>query len=843
MIGKIKSLLATRTPEQEILFNRLVIGAAAAVGCYIADLNAGVTTAFIVYLLANAALFIMQRAHIFQPQSRWYIAIILDVWMAVTAMAADPELMSWAYPMILWMILGNGFRFGLRFLAFASVLSAIGFGWGVVSSTDYWANNKIVGYGLTVGLIIIPAYCSTLIHKLSKAKEQAEIASKAKSYFLASVSHELRTPLNAILGYGNHLKQMDLPKKQHDMVEATVLAGDHLLNLIEQLIQVAKTESGTAVIKNNIFRPTDIMTEIRDIMAIRAEQKGLTLKLHAAALSDELLDGPEETIRNILINLMGNAIKFTDSGTVSISSAIRKEQDRVALCLTVSDTGIGIADGAKEKIFKPFQQADDTVMNRFGGTGLGLAICLQLVEQVGGTIIVNSKIGRGSEFEVTIPVTACITETTNEITDTNQDTIHIISFGELRPELLASAQSSGNFVVRHMPCMSIFDLQTAVDSNDLYNYKIALIDSKLAVQIGPEDRIWNQFSAAEVAPVLVAGNEAVDIEDITLRAAFASVIPATPNFQQLRSAVRIGCSFARHADFTDDESEIETRPLTARSVLVADDNRTNCNVLAAILESAGHKVTLVSDGDEALDALEAGGIDILLLDVNMPRLNGIDACAMWRQIEGGRSHLPIIGVTADATVETEARCLAAGMDLRITKPVDAKLLLNSIEQYCGGIGATADAALPQSYADPLGAVVALQRSEAETPSSIDPAQIEYLLSIGNSDFVAEMIDSFRNDIDETMLSIGIAVANADVHQFRFCAHAFKSSANNIGALKLAAMGNKLEKITEGDFRELGAIYLDKIENELLGVQAALDAELSKLAATSQKGPHTAFRAG
>jgi two-component system, sensor histidine kinase RpfC len=840
MIAKLKSIMAARTPEQEILFNRLVISAASALACYFAELDMIVSLAFFVYLVANGGLFIMQRAEIFRPQTRWYIAIVLDVWMTVTAMSADPELMAWAYPMILWMILGNGFRFGVRFLAFASLLSAIGFGWGVVGSTDYWEQNRILGYGLTAGLIIIPAYCSTLIKKLSKSKEQAEMASRAKSYFLASVSHELRTPLNAILGYGNHLKQMNLPKQQHDMVEATVLAGDHLLSLIEQLIQVAKTESGKAETKNAIFKPTDVMTEIRDIMALRAEQKGLTLKLHAAALSDEFVNGPEEIVRNILINLMGNAIKFTESGTVSIHGAIRKEQDRDLLYLTVSDTGIGIADGAQEKIFKPFQQADDTVMNRFGGTGLGLAICQQLAEQVSGTIKVRSIIGRGSEFEVIIPVKPAPLDSVSQASNVAEDVIRIISFGELKPDLLASAQSGGNFVVRHIPCRNILELQAAVDGNEIINFQIALIDQNLAVKLEPDDRIWSQFSEAELAPVLVAGNEAVEIDDITLRAAFASVIPASPNFQELRSAIRIGCSFAKHVHFSDEEPEPVLGPLSARSVLVADDNRTNRNVLAAILESAGHKVTLVTDGDEALDALEAGGIDILLLDVNMPRLNGIDACAMWRQIEGGRSHIPIIGVTADATSDTKERCLSAGMDLRITKPVDAKFLLNSIEQFCLD---APQSIMPTTDSDPLGAVVALQPTASGKPSSIDKAQIKYLLSIGGNDFVVAMIGSFREDIDETLTSIGKALADDDVHQFRFCAHAFKSSANNIGASRLAAIGNKLEKITETEFNEMGANYLHKIESELASVQTALDAELQTLTHAPQTISNSAGRAG
>ncbi len=190
---------------------------------------------------------------IWRQEERWLAAIILDVTMAFAVMLQEPEGMSVFYPIILWMILGNGFRYGVRWLFVAAVLSTLTFGF-VVVSTPYWQHNITLGLGLVLALLVIPAYCSTLIRKISHAKEQAETASKAKSYFLASVSHELRTPLNAIIGYGNHLRQSEMPRNQKEMVEASVLAGEHLLHLIEQLIEVAKTGTGSAQVKTSSFR-------------------------------------------------------------------------------------------------------------------------------------------------------------------------------------------------------------------------------------------------------------------------------------------------------------------------------------------------------------------------------------------------------------------------------------------------------------------------------------------------------------------------------------------------------------------------------------------------------------
>ncbi len=817
------------TPEQEILLNRQVLGGTSGIVWFLAGLNVAVAGAFLIYMLCNAVLFVMQRARIWKDEQRWLAAIFLDVAMAVGTMLIEPEGMSWAYPIILWMILGNGFRFGLRWLAIASVMSTIGFGI-VFASTTYWQNNQILGFGLLLGLIVVPAYCSTLIKKLSMAKDEAEAASNAKSYFLASVSHELRTPLNAIIGYGNHLKDTGLGRAQKDMVEASVLAGEHLLHLIDQLIQVAKSDVGPVKLANSDFRPTDLVAEVRDIMRVRAEEKGLSLTIQAEPFSDTLKNGPAEVIRNLLLNLVSNAIKFTESGGVSISIGAISHAEGEELHLTIRDTGIGIAADSLEKIFQPFQQADETVSSRFGGTGLGLAICKQLVDQTGGSIRVESTVGSGSRFFVTIPVNAkSHPEQVPEIED-DQNSVKVIALGNFEGETLANAQSAGNFSVLHIRCDSVEEMDNTVRNTELKDFKVALIDQSLAGKIDPDDNVWRLFAALRIAPVLVGHDREIDMEDVYLRAAFASVIPATPDFAELRSAIRIGCSFAGQK--TDDakpaDDGLATNP---KDVLVADDNRTNRQILATILEAAGHHVTAVEDGDEVLDILDKQEFDILLLDVNMPRLNGIETCRMWRQIEGGRTHLPIVGVTADATEETRKKCIDAGMDLRVTKPIDAKELLSLIEEKCGGDQPAGNTVIVD---DPLGQISHIDGRQVNSRSSIDPQQIAYLQSIGNTAFVDEMIAGFLEDIAETEGGFEQAVSDKDVVQFRFFAHAFKSSGNNIGARRLSAICGELETITEGDFHSRGEEHLSTVKGELKRVKAEL-AEIASVPQQSSAG--------
>ncbi len=784
--------------EVEMAKNRLVLGVSAWIACYFLNADNFIFFAFALYQTVNFTLYSLVRSKILKKEAYFLIGIIVDSVMASSILLYSPEATSFVYPLFLWMTLGTGFRLGLKWLFIASIFSTATFGLPVLM-TEYWQRHAALGYSLTLALLIIPLYCSKLIRTLSQAKEQAETANKAKSYFLASVSHELRTPLNAIIGYGNHMKQLEMPKNQHDMIDASVKAGEHLLHLIDQLIQIARNDSGSAKIQNKPMKTNDLLAEVRDIMQVRAVEKSLTIHLHAEPFSDKVINAPVDVIRNILLNLVANAIKFTEAGSITISGKLAVDGDKTILSLIVADTGIGIAQTALTRIFEPFQQADETVLNRFGGTGLGLAICRQSLEQISGTIAVESELGQGTQFHVTIPVEQIADEKSGVETDpASEPVVKLLALGQLDANILAKAQAAGNYHVRHIICASKQDILSAIEQITLTDYKIAIVDRNLASQCEPSDDVWQLFAEAKVAPVLVANSDEMDFEDIEIRAAFATVIPADPQFDEVRSAIRIGCSFAGGKSITATAQKEPARQYQPRKVLVADDNRTNRNILAAILEAAGHNITMVCDGDETLDALESEHYDIVLLDVNMPRLDGITACTMWRQIEGSRRRTPIVGVTADATVETEERCLNAGMNLRLTKPINAQLLLSTIDQCCENHGQVSQ--LPAAVDDPMQTVVALDPSKRRTHGTmIDQTQIDYLVTIGGQSFVDEMIDSFFSDAEESFAIMQLSVAERDVGQFRFAAHAMKSCSNNMGASVMGALAAKLEKITEAEF--------------------------------------------
>ena len=795
--------------EHEMIINRIVLIIIASSIAWFLDAAPDIMIAFQIHFMVSLMIAIAYRFDRRPSTVRRLAGIINDFGAGTYLFHIGGASLAALYPIYLWVILGYGFRFGISWLFVATGLATLSFGW-TVYNVPYWQENLSLSIGLLIGLAVIPSYCSTLITKLSQAKEEAEAANKSKSLFLASISHELRTPLNAIIGYGTHLLGMKMPESQQQMISTSVSAGRHLLHLINQLLSFAKSDSQEELPEPVDFSIVDLLTDVRDIMQIAAEEKGLIIHLQAEPMSDRPAVGQVDHIRNILINLTSNAVKFTDSGFVLLKCGYEEDKDGASLWCSVADTGPGIAEDAQERIFGVFQQADDSVVSKFGGTGLGLAICRQLAQQMGGDVSLSSKIGVGSVFTLSCPIAFADTEQAGH--DSDSENVQMLSLGATpeAPQIdIADGQSVRIDHVMHVPGTDILQL---IGDRNLKDYDVAVLSGELAAQYEEEHALWSAFREAKLPPVLLSGTGSRDLEDIELRAAFASVLPSTPDFDTIRSVVQIGCSFNRSLKSAEDVGEnifLESRP---QRVLVADDNRTNQMVLETILSNAGHAVTVVPDGEKALDELENEAFDIVFLDVNMPRLGGIECCKMWRQIEGSRAHVPIIGLTADSTEETEKRCLDAGMDLRLTKPVEAGPLLETIVRLTRS---EARSDVIDATTDPFSTVTRMaEKGASEQPVSIDPSQLNYLRSIGDGDFVRSIIDAYMEDTATIMTALEKAVAAGNIDEFRFHAHAFKSGANNVGAVMLSKICARLEVITEPDFAAHAEEHLELVRSEV-----------------------------
>jgi len=806
-----------RDREHEMIKNRIILIILAWSSFAILGGAPGIIIGFGAYFVMSIALAIAYHVHPWPSGLRRFIGLCIDFGAGAFLFQIGGESFAAVYPAFLWVILGNGFRFGVKWLYLASAMAAIAFGW-TIYTVDYWRNSPSLSIGLLVGLVVIPAYCSTLITKISQAKEEAEAANKAKSLFLASISHELRTPLNAIIGYGTHLLDMKLPDKQHQMIATSVSAGRHLLHLINQLLNFAHSESRDELPEPKPFSLVDILSEVRDIMQVAADEKKLKIILQAAPGSDQLISGQLDYVRNILINLASNAVKFTEAGSITLRCGFNSENDHQHMWASVTDTGPGIPADAQHKIFEVFQQANDRVASEFGGTGLGLAICRQQAGQMGGHIAVESKIGTGSTFTLSFPVE--VLEAAQS--DADEGGVRILSLTREPEAPVICNDDNRPIQIDHMQYHDPDDIQKILEHRNLELYDIALLDEAIAGDHDDLSPLWSAFREANLPPVLLAEGKRKNLKDIQLRAAFATLLPAGSDFSAIRSAVQIGCSFVGSSTRQQAESSdiIQPSAITAARVLIADDNRTNQMVLETILSNAGHEVTVVDDGEKALEQLEQASFEIVFLDVNMPVMGGIECCKLWRQIEGPRKHVPIIGLTADSTEETEKKCLDAGMDLRMTKPIEATELIEVIASQTANKMTRTESNIGS---DPLGVVSNIEgRLSKADPPAVDPAQLDYLLSIGDEAFVQSIIEAYLEDANDILVEFKKSVADQSVEDFRFHAHAFKSGATNVGANLLVETCSKLEVITEAEFSERRFEYLAKIEGQVAEIGRCLE---------------------
>lgn len=798
--------------EHEMAFNRIGLGSAFLVYLWLGSPEPSLLYALGVYLICGGALFLNLLV---DPESRHWrriVGLFLDMSMAFTALSLGGAMTAGVYPLMLWVIFGNGFRFGIRYLMIAAGFAIVAFA-AAIATTPYWHQQPELAGGLLIGLLILPAYAGTLIRKLSQATHDAQEASRAKSYFLASVSHELRTPLNAVIGLGTQLEQAGLARDQREMVGTIVTAGRSLLAMIDQLLEFARVGALSTAPDHKMFDIVTLLDDVRRLMQQEAASKGLRLAVNISPQTPLMLDGDADSIRNVLVNLAGNALKFTAEGSVLIAASSEQKIDgSLWLRLEVIDSGIGISPEATSHIFESFRQADRSIMDRFGGTGLGLAICAGLVERMSGRIGVESTPGSGSTFWFEIPV-----KVAQESRAGLDASAIILSDDPQLSQRIANAFAGA----RHQPVMiddaaKLAALRAAGPGGHRY---AVFVDQRFSAEHAECAQLVEQFCGPGNAPILIhpEGETSADLDQ--LRLAFAAILPTNASFYEMRNALRIGSSPALPGA-TDSADAV---PVAARAldILVADDNRTNRQVFDMLLEKAGHRVTLVDDGEAALDTMENHRFDVVLMDVNMPAVNGIEVTKLYRVAALGRPHLPIVGITADASSETADRCIQAGMDACVTKPVDAQALLALIDRLAG----TATDAKPQPVADTLGVVTPLHgRERLRQPDPLDPSVLASLASIGGTEFVAQLVQTYRADSAEMFAALAAAGGKGDAEAFRFAAHALSSTAANVGAIEVASLCKRLQHISSGEFEIKRNDFVARVGVQLDAASAALDAQ-------------------
>jgi two-component system sensor histidine kinase RpfC len=742
-------------------------------------------------------------------------AMLLDCGAISYELYAGGGAAAWLFASYLWVVFGNGFRFGSRFQALGMVVTTIGY-LVVVAFTPFWRDQPALVIGGVVSLAIVPLYALALIKRLSRATQQAEEANRAKSLFLASVSHELRTPLNAVIGMGALLESTDLNSEQSHMSHTIMVSARSLLSLIDGILDLSSIEAGRVSTASSDFDLAQLLHEIRIIFAAQARLKGVRLNLHVAARTPLLLHGDGRRLHEILLNLVGNALKFTDAGSVTVAvDAISRQDEQVRLRFEVMDTGIGIAPEARERIFDVFTQADDSIVNRFGGTGLGLAIVRKSLHLLGGEIGVESAPGAGSTFwfELGLQKQPAVADETR-------------SFPDLRAFVLGRCPDAVVPLLGRLADLGVRIEQADAAPPDWMTSTATPSRCLLAFDsIGPNTpkRSFAEASAADMlsfVDVREAPTTGLAVEGLPVgapRRDFASILYLPASAAEIACVLRFVAATVGHGAPAE-------RPLPGAresyNLLVADDNATNRHVLQKIFRSAGHTVTLVADGEQALDALAEQNFDAAVLDVNMPVMGGIEAAKIYRMTSIGSVAIPLLALTADATPATRDRCLEAGMAACAVKPVEPARLLALIDEIVGK--ARDEGARSAALADPrIADIAAHPRFRGALPPALDAHVVSGLRMLGGDEFVTEVADSARSESRARFEDLRTAASLGDVAGFRAQAHGLHSVAANIGAKHLSDICRPFETTSADELYRQSPAWLADVEAELERVEAAL----------------------
>lgn len=772
------------------------------------------TTAFYLagsYVIFSIAVLFSFAFYKKESKIRKMITMAGDHGMTCLAMYRAGEVGAPLFTVLLWITVGYGARYGMSYLYLGMLLSSTGL-LILINTTEFWLTHPIPGYGMIVTNIIIPIFVSKLLKQLSDAKAKAELADEAKGRFLANMSHEMRTPLSGIIGISKLLYKEKIPVPVKSSIATIDQSANHLLKLIDDVLNFSRIESGTLQIDNHEFDVYEAVHSVSENLRPVAESKHLGFHVFISSDVPTSLVGDSNRVKQILLNLCGNAIKFTKSGYVEIRvNALEVADTLASLRFEIIDTGIGIPKQALDRVFERFNQVDDSITRQYGGTGLGTTISKELVELMGGQIHVQSDLGKGSRFYFDLPLHLGETRIDEEYVEAR---CLIFSRQEsLQKRLSGFASRWGMKIASTTELHEI--CRILVDNKDEKGYPILLVDGS-SVDGAMDDFIkYVEFGVSDDLEMILIDTSR---ELVGCEGAFTAIVNDLSTPRQLFNAIHAANRKYELPSGVTDIASPQQSHFRKLKVLIAEDSRVNRQILEEILSSHGMEVVTAQDGDEALELFEDNTFDLAIVDMQMPNVGGLDVIREYNAGYGLFKKIPFIVLTANVSSDARLECERAGAAAYMHKPVDEAKLLKLIYQYTG------EGEQAHEHAESIDSGLSAVDTPADQPLEIlNMDVIQNLMKISKRDgFFRELVENYLQDLRTSIEIIRQTSELGDYVRYRNEAHAIKGASANIGANEVFNIAQIANADSEEEFKQYASSRHVDLCTALRNVEAAFE---------------------